>query len=43
MSQTFTNVTAAFVAVLIAIGTITTVVTVPPADFAAHAAAPEFA
>ena len=42
MSTTFTNLTAAMVAVLIAIGTIVPVVTVPPANYAV-AVMPELA
>lgn len=43
MSQTLTNLAAACVAVLIALATITTIVTVPPVDNAAPFAAPAFA
>jgi len=41
MSTTFTNLTAAIVAMLIAIGTIVPVVTVPPAGNAITAVMPE--
>lgn len=44
MSQTLTNLTAAFIAVFIATATIVPVVTVPAADYSVAAAAmPEFA
>ena len=43
MNATFTNFTAAIVAVLIALGTIVPVVTVPPAGTAITAVMPELA